>query len=133
MTDNQVPRESTASPQNKSDRPQQLSIGHPTHTAAWREANANARKKYFDEVYGGRKIELLLLGTLPEYQHRGAASKLVASGTQMAREQGKAAVVLGGALGTKLYLKLSFKLVGEIHIQVEGEEDKMHISALVYE
>ncbi|KAE9364407.1 hypothetical protein N431DRAFT_549940 [Stipitochalara longipes BDJ] len=108
-------------------------IGHPTHTAAWREATANARKKYFDEIYGGRKIELLLLGTLPEYQHRGAASKLVGWGMEVAHDHEKAVVVLGGSSGKNLYLKLGFKLVGGIHIQLKGEEDKMDLSALVYE
>jgi hypothetical protein len=56
-----------ASPQNTSEGLPQPRIGHPTHTLAWRETTANARKTYFDETYGGRKIELLLLGTLPEY------------------------------------------------------------------
>jgi len=78
------------------------------------------------------RSSLLLLGTLPEYQHRGAASKLVALGAEMAREHGKAAVVLGGSSGTKLYLKLSFKLAGDIHIQLDGEVDRMDISILVY-
>jgi ribosomal protein S18 acetylase RimI-like enzyme len=59
-------------------------MGHPTHTPAWREASAKARKEFFDEGYGGRKIELLLLGTHPEYQHRGAASNLVRCEMEMA-------------------------------------------------
>jgi ribosomal protein S18 acetylase RimI-like enzyme len=64
----------------------QAGIGHSTHTTAQREALAKARKEFFDEVYGGRNIELLLLGTHPEYQHRGAASNLVRCGMGMASE-----------------------------------------------
>ncbi|PMD37551.1 acyl-CoA N-acyltransferase [Hyaloscypha variabilis F] len=128
-----LPNVNMASPQNASGGLPQPRIGHPTHTPAWRETTANARKTYFDEIYGGRKIELLLLGTRPEYRHRGGASKLVRWGMEMAREHEKTAVVLAGFSGTKFYLKLGFRLVGDIHIQLEGEEDKMDISALVYE
>jgi hypothetical protein len=113
-----------ASPQNASGGLPQPRIGHPTHTPAWRETTANARKTYFDEIYGGRKIELLLLGTRPEYRHRGGASKLVRWGMEMAREHEKTAVVLAGFSGTKFYLKLGFRLVGDIHIQLERRKIK---------
>jgi hypothetical protein len=45
----------------------------------------------------------------------------------------KADVVIGSSLGTKLYLKLGFKLVGDISIQLDGEDDKMDLSVLTSE
>jgi hypothetical protein len=45
----------------------------------------------------------------------------------------KAGVVIGSSSGTKLYLKLGFKLVGDISIQLDGEDDKMDLSVLTSE
>ncbi len=50
----------------------------------------------------------------------------------MANENEKTAAVIRGSLGKELYLKLGFKLVGDIHIQLDGEENKMNLSVLAY-
>jgi hypothetical protein len=41
--------------------------------------------------------------------------------------------VIGSSSGTRLYLKLGFKLVGDSSIQLEGEDDKMDLSVLTSE
>jgi predicted N-acetyltransferase YhbS len=111
----------------------QPGVGNPTDIAAWLEAKANTTKKYFDEVYGKQKIELILLATHQEYQRRGAGAKLVTWGMEMASEHGKTTVVIGSPAGKELYLRLGFKLVGDFHVQLDGEEDKMEFCALAYE
>ena len=45
----------------------------------------------------------------------------------------KADVVIESSSGTKLYLKLGFKLIGDISIQLDGEDDKMDLSVLTSE
>jgi hypothetical protein len=45
----------------------------------------------------------------------------------------KVGVVIGSSSGTKLYLKLGRKLVGDISIQLDGEDDKMDLSVLAFE
>jgi predicted N-acetyltransferase YhbS len=72
-----------------------------------------------------------LLATHEDYQRR-RASKLVKWGMEMASEDEKAAVVIASSSGRKAYLRFGFKLVSDIHIQLEGEEAKMDLSALVY-
>jgi ribosomal protein S18 acetylase RimI-like enzyme len=92
-----------------------------------------ARKKYYDDTYGEKKIELVKIGTHPEYRNRGVATKLIRWGLELANEQEKAVAVVGNSTGSKLYKSLGFKIMGTVLVQMEGEEEKMELSAMIFE
>lgn len=87
---------------------------NPEHVRAWLQAMGSARKKYYDDVYGEKKIELAILGTHPEHRNHGAATKLIRWGLEFADEHEKAIAVVGSSMGSKLYKSLGFKFVGTV-------------------
>ena len=93
---------------------------------------APAKKKWFDDVYGARRLHLRILGTHPDYQGRGAATQHCRWGMELAREHKVPITLLSGPMGQRLYSHLGFLILASVTVQVEGEEEKMSIGLMVY-
>lgn len=50
-----------------------------------------------------------------------------------AKEQGKAVTLFASPMGERVYRRLGFREIGVVAVQVEGEEEKVEIPALVWE
>jgi len=100
---------------------------------AFRETLSKAQRKFFDKVYGNNQLHLRILGTHPDYQRRGAATKHCQWGMELAKRKSAAVTLFSSPLGQKLYSSLSFKMIGTVIVQVEREEEKLTIGAMVYE
>ena len=50
-----------------------------------------------------------------------------------AKEQGKGVTLFASPMGERVYRRLGFREIGVVAVQVEGEEEKVEIPALVWE
>ena len=91
-----------------------------------------AKQTYFDE-YGDSRIHLRILGTHPDYQRRGAATRHCQWSMTLAKERNMAVTLFSSPVGQQVYTHLGFKLLGTVIVQVEGEEEKVSIGAMLYE
>jgi GNAT superfamily N-acetyltransferase len=103
------------------------------HVKTWRRALEQATEKYFNFVYRNKIIHLIWLATHLDYQNRGAAKKLVRWGPEMADEHQMAVTLFGAPLSLSFYNNFGFNLLGTVTVQVDGEEEKVEMNAMVSE
>ncbi|PSN59650.1 hypothetical protein BS50DRAFT_579876 [Corynespora cassiicola Philippines] len=103
------------------------------HMDVFDKACAKAKKEYFDNVYGTDQIHLRILATHPDWQRHGAATIHCNWGMQLATAKHIPVTVLSSPLGGKLYTHLDFTTLGHFTVQVEGEEEKLSIGAMIKE
>lgn len=99
---------------------------------AFTDTIAKAKKKWFDDVYGGRQLHLRILGTHPDYQRRGAATQHCKWGMKLAKEHKAPITLFSSPMGQKVYSHLGFVIQATITVQVEGEEEKLSIGVMIY-
>lgn len=75
----------------------------------------------------------MMLGTLPEYERRGAGSKLTQWGLNRARQEHVPITLFSSPRAVTLYKKLGFREVGTVHVQVDGESEFMEFPGMVWE
>jgi predicted GNAT family acetyltransferase len=78
-------------------------------------------------------LNLTVLCTHPEFRRRGAGTRLVEWGKFKALEAGMAVTLFSSPMGRKLYSKLGFTEVGDVKIQVPGEEEVLYIQGMTWE
>ena len=98
---------------------------------AFKDAMGDGKEAHFDRRYGNRQLQLLILGTHPNYRRQRAATQLCRWGLQLAQEHEVPITVLASPIGQKLYSHLGFRAVGAVIVQVEGEEERLSITAMI--
>ncbi|KAJ4367028.1 hypothetical protein N0V83_007558 [Neocucurbitaria cava] len=98
---------------------------------AFDDACFKAKKTFFDDVYGDQQIHLRILATHPDWQRHGAGTKHCNWGLDLAYDHRIPVTVLSSPLGGQLYTYLKFETLGFFKVQVEGEEEKLSIGAMV--
>jgi GNAT superfamily N-acetyltransferase len=106
---------------------------NPKRMKAYSEATMKARKDVFVDRYGQRQLSLRQLATLPEYWNNRAGSKLLSWGMNLAREKGLVVPMFAGPMGKKLYEKHGFKELAVVHVQVDGEQEELFMSAMAWD
>lgn len=96
------------------------------------ETIMQARKKWFVDEYGSKKLHLRVLGTHPDYQRHGAGTQHCKWGVKLAQEHKVPITLFAGPLGQGLYSHIGFTLLANLTIQVEGEEEKMSMGVMIY-
>src|SRR5262249_13444987 len=91
-----------------------------------------AQEKYFDKVYGDDHFYLGLLATHPDYQRRGAGTMLCKVGLDIADKHNSHISVFCSPMGHPLYLHLGWRDVATVTVQVEREDEKLVIPAMIY-
>jgi GNAT superfamily N-acetyltransferase len=105
----------------------------PARLEAYSASMIGVRKELFVGKFGQRQLALRQMATLPDYWRRGAASTLLKWGMERARKEGVAVPMFAGGMGKKLYQAFGFKELGVAHVQVEGEEAKLFMSAMAWD
>ncbi|KAI9778686.1 MAG: hypothetical protein M1839_007917 [Geoglossum umbratile] len=86
----------------------------------------------FDDISRDR-LQLELICTDPDFQHHGAASKLVQWGLNKAiTEEAKIVSVAASLHGQPLYKKLEFSVIERKTIQVEGEKETTEYAMMTW-
>lgn len=98
---------------------------------AFTSALASAKKSYFEEKYHPDYVHLRILATHPNFQRRGAGTALCRWGMEFAREGNEPLTVFASPMGQKLYTSLGFESLGSVPVQVEGEEQRLAIEAMI--
>ncbi|PMD48145.1 acyl-CoA N-acyltransferase [Hyaloscypha variabilis F] len=106
---------------------------NPARLIAYSASTMGTRKALFVGKFGQRQLSLRQMATLPDYWRRGAASTLLEWGMERARREGVAVPMFAGNMGKKLYEKFGFKELGIAHVQVEGEEEELFMSAMAWD
>lgn len=89
-----------------------------------------AKDKFFDPMYGDRQLNLMILATHPSYRRLGAARMMMDWGIEKARKERLSITLLSSPMGLFVYEKLGFKSMGQIHVQVEGEEEFLELPVM---
>ncbi|CAO2655442.1 Nn.00g105060.m01.CDS01 [Neocucurbitaria sp. VM-36] len=98
---------------------------------AFDDACFKAKKTFFDDVYGDQQIHLRILATHPDWQRHGAGTKHCNWGRDVANEHRIPVTVLSSPLGGQLYSYLGYDTLGFFKVQVEGEDVKLSIGAMI--
>jgi hypothetical protein len=77
---------------------------------------------YLDDIYSDHQLHLLILGTHPDYQRHGAGTRHCRWGIELATKQKLALTTFRSPMGIRLYTQLELKKLGEVIVQVDGEE-----------
>lgn len=102
------------------------------HMNAFTTAIQSAKKTYFDSRYQSHHLHLRILATHPNFQRRGAGSALCRWGMEHARARKEPVTLFASPMGQKLYTRLEFDYLGTVPVQVEGEDEKLSIGAMIY-
>lgn len=105
---------------------------HPKRMEAFIDAMEVAHRRYFSDVHETGHIRLRILATHPDYRRRGAGTKLCNWGIDLAVKNQTYISVFASPMGKKLYARLGFKELAVVVVQVEGEEESVSISAMLY-
>ncbi|CVK99427.1 uncharacterized protein FMAN_02269 [Fusarium mangiferae] len=100
------------------------------HMEAYAKALPAGLKKYFKR-FGSEQIPLWEVVTHPDFRRRGAASMICEWGQKEADKYGKSLSLLATPMGKGLYLKLGYRVLGSVVVQVEGEEERVVVDAMV--
>ena len=108
---------------------------NPVRHAAISEADGQAYKRLYDDVYGAENlVELVRLKTHPDYMRRGFGSALVKWGIDLAKEQHLAAVsVSASAMGMLLFAHLGSKHLEQLVIRAPGDTETVSEDWFVFE
>jgi GNAT superfamily N-acetyltransferase len=87
---------------------------------------------FFSE-YGKKQMHLWLLATHPDYRRRGAGTMLCRWGLDKVNARGWVATVLGSPMGTPLYESLGFRLLGNVVTRIDGEDEQLETSCMLYD
>ena len=103
------------------------------HMQAFEDALDVAKATCFNAKYGHNQLHLLILATHPEYQRRGAGTRLCRWGMQLAMDRKIPVTLFSSPMGTQLYTSLGFRMVGTVVVRVEGEDDKLTIGTMIFQ
>jgi len=101
--------------------------------AAYRNSIGHAQRELFDAVYGEKQLSLAQLATHPDYFRRGAGTMLVEWGIRLAERERWAITVFAGPMAYGIYGRKGFRSVGIVRTQVDGEEEFIEFSGMVWE
>lgn len=78
----------------------------------------------------GPNLHLQFIGTQPEYQRHGAATALMKWGLATAEENNLWIGLFASPIGALFYRHIGFKDVGNVTVQVEGEDESVVVMAM---
>ncbi|KAK6338448.1 hypothetical protein TWF730_002508 [Orbilia blumenaviensis] len=96
----------------------------------FREVLNKGKAQYFDNIYGESQLYLMTLVTHPDHFRRGAGTTLMRWGLEKAKQEKLVITLFASQMGYGLYKKLGFGVVGEVTVQIEGEEEKLNIPGM---
>ncbi|KAF1986480.1 acyl-CoA N-acyltransferase [Aulographum hederae CBS 113979] len=106
--------------------------GHAQRMQAWNKTTSWSKQRIFDDIYGTGHFHLQILATHPSYRKRGAATALCNVGLAAATRLNMVVSVFASPMGRRLYRQLGFCYVNEVRIQVEGEDQFVILTAMLY-
>ncbi|KAF3917139.1 hypothetical protein ABW20_dc0108514 [Dactylellina cionopaga] len=107
--------------------------GNSERMKAFAKKTMGIRQEVFMGKYKGRQMSLRQMATLPAYWKNGAATKLCKWGLEKAESLNLAMPLFASPLGQSLYQKFGFKELGTWYLQIDGDDAKMEIVAMVWE
>lgn len=97
-----------------------------------RKFNA-AEKKYVHDVFGERQLYLYELATHPDYQLRGAGTRLVERGIEKGRREGVNVTLIAQPTAEGFYFKKGFKETRNISIESVDEDETFGYNIMAYD
>ncbi|KAI0105091.1 acyl-CoA N-acyltransferase [Nemania sp. FL0031] len=121
---------STTQDSKPRDRPERRDVNLARKQAFRANILAN-KKRLFDEPYHDQQLYLGTLMCHPDYQRRGAGTRLVEWGITKARAEDLIVTLFASPWGYSLYRRLGFDYAGEFRTQVAGEDKYVDSKAMV--
>jgi GNAT superfamily N-acetyltransferase len=100
---------------------------------AWSRVTAGAKQRLFNRHYGANYIQLQILGTLPQWQRKGAATALCSWGLQLAAILRFHVTVLASPMGKQLYTKLGFRKLAAVNVCAGQGDSGVTLTAMALE
>jgi GNAT superfamily N-acetyltransferase len=104
----------------------------PTRQKLFMETLAREEKRIFGPAWGPKRLILESLSVVPEYHRRGVGKALMEIGFTMAREENVPITITSSVLGKYLYDSLGFKTLDYIECGIEGQDEKVGVTAMVW-
>jgi len=104
----------------------------PTRQKLFISTLLKGEKSYFGPEYGPKRLILESCSVVPEYHRRGVGKALMGPGLKMAREENAPITLTSTVLGKYLYDSFGFKELGYIECGIEGEEERVGVTAMVW-
>jgi predicted N-acetyltransferase YhbS len=96
------------------------------------ETLVREEKRIFGPEWGPKRLILESLSVVPEYHRRGVGKALMEIGFKMAREENVPITITSSVLGKYLYDSLGFKTLDYIECGIEGQDEKVGVTAMVW-
>ena len=102
------------------------------HCDAFSEAAGKRFVTYFAE-WAEKQMNLSTLVVHPDFRRRGGGTLLVNWGIKAAEEKGWPVTLCASPMGRPFYEHLGFKKIADEVVRVEGEEESLTSTAMVYD
>ncbi|KAJ4269899.1 hypothetical protein NW762_001568 [Fusarium torreyae] len=102
---------------------------NPQHMSEFTTSCSDGFKKHFRRY--GYQMPLWSLATHPDFRRRGAATMICQWGQKEGLKRNQPQSLLASPMGKPLYLSLGYKVVGTVVVQVDGEEEKLEMDAMI--
>lgn len=90
------------------------------------------KRKNVDDYFGKDQLYLELLATHPDYQGRGAGTRLVRNGLQRAHEANINATLIAAATAESFYIYLGFTSITNISVETVDGDQKFRFDVMAY-
>ncbi|KAJ4336296.1 hypothetical protein N0V95_008643 [Ascochyta clinopodiicola] len=95
-----------------------------TRAIDWERKFNTAEREFVTDVFGKQQVYLLELATHPDYQSRGAGTRLVERGVERGRREGVNVTLIAQPTAEGFYLNRGFREIQNISIEsVDGDEE----------
>lgn len=94
---------------------------------------AEAKQEFIDNVFGLEQIYLADLATHPDYQSRGAGTRLVTVGIEEGRKRSVNVTLLAQPTAETFYLGRGFKEVRNISVEAVDGETEFGFNVMAYD
>ncbi|KAM0563147.1 hypothetical protein ACHAPJ_000861 [Fusarium lateritium] len=102
---------------------------NPEHMREFTTSCSDGFKKNFRRY--GYQMPLWSLATHPDFRRREAATMICEWGQKEGLKRNQPQSLLASPMGKPLYLSLGYKVVGTVVVQVDGEEEKLEMDAMI--
>jgi predicted acetyltransferase len=103
---------------------------NPKRIAEFSKVVQEFKEEHFDVDFGRQQLYLGSVATHPDYQRRGAGTIQCRWGLDLAEKEGLGVALFASIMGRPLYTHLGFETMAELTVQVEGEDEKVGVTAM---
>ncbi|KZM26858.1 uncharacterized protein EKO05_0011432 [Ascochyta rabiei] len=104
-----------------------------TRAIDWERKFNAAEREFVQDVFGKQQVYLFELATHPDYQSKGAGTRLVEIGVERGRREGVNVTLIAQPTAEGFYLKRGFKEIRNISIESVDRNEEFEFNVMAYD